>query len=111
MAEHSGLEDDAGGASGGASGGATEELQGVVVTGKEVFHGFAAGELDVGHAAVAEHHDEEGKPPPRGSQLDGSGVPAAWAASPGANARLRKAGRRTGRTARTYALTMPKPPV
>ena len=57
MAQHAGLEvvdeDDAGRAA--------EELQGVVVAGEEVFHGLAAGELDIGHAAVAEDHDEKGE--------------------------------------------------
>jgi len=55
MFEHPGLEvvdeDDAGRAA--------EKLQRILVAGEEVFHGLAAGELHVGHAAVAENHDEK----------------------------------------------------
>ena len=70
VAEHAGLEvvdeDDAGGAA--------EELQGVLMAGEEVFGGLAAGELDVGHAAVAEDHDEEREAAAGGADLDDSGA-------------------------------------
>src|SRR5208283_4846915 len=37
----------------------TEEVKGVGVGGQEVLHGLGEGELDIHHAAVTEHHDEE----------------------------------------------------
>ena len=70
VAEDSGFEvvDEDGG------GGAAEELEGVLMAGEEVFGGFAAGELDIGHAAVAEDHDEKGEPAAGGSELDDPGA-------------------------------------
>jgi hypothetical protein len=71
MAQHTGLEvvyqDDAGGAA--------KELQGIVVASEEVFRGLAAGELHIGHAAVAEDHDEEGEAAARVTQGDDAGTP------------------------------------
>jgi len=40
-------------------GGATKELQRVAVSAKEVFYALQEAELEVDHAAVAEHHHEE----------------------------------------------------
>lgn len=40
---------------------ATEGLEGMFVTGKEVFHGLGDGEFDINHATVGEDHDEEGE--------------------------------------------------
>jgi hypothetical protein len=40
-------------------------FEGVLVAGQEVFLRLRQGELDKHPAAVAEHHDEKGKPPPR----------------------------------------------
>ena len=54
--------------------GAAEKLKGVAVALQEVFHRFAAGKFHIRHAAVAEHHDEKGKPPPRRAQLDHTGA-------------------------------------
>ena len=42
-----------------ASRDAAEEVEGVDVGVQEVLHGLGEGELDIHHAAVAEHHDEE----------------------------------------------------
>lgn len=56
------------------AGRAAEKFQGVLMAGEEVFGGFAAGELDIGHAAVAEHHDEKRKSAAGGSQRDGAGT-------------------------------------
>jgi len=39
-----------------------------------VLHGLAAGELQVGHAAVAEHHGEKRQAPAGGAQSDGAGM-------------------------------------
>ena len=68
MAQDSGLEvvDEDG------AGRAAKKLQRVLMAGEEVFHGFAAGELDIGHAAVAKDHDEKGEPAAGGSQSDGA---------------------------------------
>ena len=42
-----------------SGGNAAEEREGVGVAGQEVLHGLGDGELDIHHAAVAKHHDEE----------------------------------------------------
>jgi hypothetical protein len=43
------------------------------VAAKKVFERFAEGELDVDHAAVAEHHDEKGEPTAGGTCLKSMG--------------------------------------
>ena len=70
VAEDSGFEvvDEDGG------GGAAEKFEGVLMAGEEVFGGFAAGEFDIGHAAVAEDHDEKRESAAGGSELDDPGA-------------------------------------
>ena len=49
-----------------------EEGEGVGVAGQEVLHCLGEGELDIQHAAVAEHHDEEAEPSARVAHVDRS---------------------------------------
>ncbi len=66
MQEHAGLEvvdKDCGGS-------AAKKLERVVVAGQKVLQTFPAGELDIGHARVAEHHHEKGERPACVSYLD-----------------------------------------
>ena len=66
MQEHAGLEvvdQD-------RAGRAAKKFERVLVAGQEVLQAFPAGELDVGHARMAEHHHEKGEPPPRVSDGD-----------------------------------------
>ena len=51
-----------------------ERLERVQVAAEEVFHGLRDGELDVHHAAVAEHQDEEAQLPARVADVDRSVV-------------------------------------
>ena len=53
-------------------GGTTKELQRVAVSAKEVFHALQEAELEVDHAAVAEHHHEEREAPASGAHGDGA---------------------------------------
>ena len=48
-------------------------FEGVLVTGQKVFLRLGQGELDIHPAAVAEHHDKEGKPPPGAAHRQKSG--------------------------------------
>ena len=68
MAQHAGLEvvdED-------LARGAAEIVKRVLVAGQKVFERLAAGELDVHQAAVAEDHDEEGKPARGVAQQEGA---------------------------------------
>ena len=51
-----------------------EELEGVEVAAEEVLHGLGDGELDVEHAAVAQHHDEEAQSPAGVADVDAAVV-------------------------------------
>jgi hypothetical protein len=42
----------------------------MLVGGEEMLHGLRDGEFDIHEAAVAQHHHEEGEPPPRGTDTD-----------------------------------------
>ena len=58
-------------------GNAAKEFKGVLVTREEVFHGLRDGELDIHHAAVAQHDDKEAQAStclPHGHRAEGAPI-------------------------------------
>lgn len=52
-----------------------EVFEGVLMTGQKMFHRLGERELDIQHAAVAEHHDKEAQAPLRIADRDGTKLP------------------------------------
>ena len=86
---------------------AIKVFEGVLVAGQKVFLRLGQGELDIHPAAVAEHHDKKGKPPPRAAHRQKAGrAPIHLGALTGSKMERQESGRRGGRTVRTYSLRM-----
>jgi len=49
-------------------------FEGMLMAGKEVFHGLCQGELQIHFPAVSQHHDKERQAPPGGTDRDQTGI-------------------------------------